>query len=100
MWRERIEPSSSDFQSDVLPLNYPHFYKNIIEPYGIWTHLSAVKGQRPDQIDERSFLIQREGFEPSFLVSKTNVLPIRRSLYFFYNNSIYKKKFYFNLYKI
>ena len=25
VWKERIEPSSSDFQSDVLPLNYPHW---------------------------------------------------------------------------
>lgn len=33
----------------------PTFIRIINEPYGIWTHLSAVKGQRPDQIDERSF---------------------------------------------
>ena len=38
-WLEGIEPSSSEPQSEVLPLNYNHSHS-----YGNWTRVASVKG--------------------------------------------------------
>ena len=45
MRRERIEPSSVDFQSTVLPLNYPQ-YKATYNIYRIYNILNS-KGIEP-----------------------------------------------------
>lgn len=48
-------------------------------PYGIRTRVTALRGRRPEPLDERASLVADPGFEPGYPDSESGVLPLDES---------------------